>query len=389
MFPHRCVTRHAKISITAIVLYAVIILAPLPVAIGQDPSTPATPSIPRRDPSAHTQQDPDMSATLGVLELKIQMAEGSLKLNPSERNLTSLISSLEESLNTSCLKSLPVTLKYEGPPTNPNCIARMERLLEINPDNPAAICLRDGIAAPSCLAAYRDQKLVEFYDSSSLLEDLPDPSLKVGLSAVETQRLKVLSEMLENINRQFQNAESSEDKNKSMDDAVGVYDQLLSLSCRIVALRLRPLTENDTAIYEPSRIVEARKQLLQIPKNMRGDYQTQMLRKVEEELALYTGNAKGKQELLDLMAVINQPDNSKPLTAIRLERSRVVLSSCYRFIEQATKFIPLFPAPKCHAEGWYSPQCINALKQWRNAKRQRLESERPAKAPVKGIISKF
>ena len=105
MFPPRCLTRHAKISITAIALYAVIILAPLPVAVGQDPSAPATPSIPRRDPSAHTQQDPDMSATLGVLELKIQMAEGSLKLNPSERNLTSLISSLEESLNTSCLKS--------------------------------------------------------------------------------------------------------------------------------------------------------------------------------------------------------------------------------------------------------------------------------------------
>ncbi len=349
-------------------------------------------------PTASSQTDAQNSGSaatrppvLDVTDIKIEMAEASLRVNSSDRNLTALISALEDYLNARCFGTLRQSLSYQGPPTDPDCVTRMNQLLEINPDNPAATCVRDGIDAPSCATAYKGQKLVQFYDSASLLADLPDPALKVGLSAADTERVKVQQEMLRNIDSEFRAAQTDEEKAKCVNDAVGIYEQLLNTACKVSALRLRRL-EEVTVKADPPRIAEARKKLLQIPVKLRPDYQRQMRTQVEEEIEAFRGDESGRKELAELLAVIDQPEETKSPAMMNLQRTRIVLRSCYEAIDQAKQFIPLFPAPLCYQEGWYTPQCTVAIRAWRKAKEleRKRASVKPGATPTpQNVISSF
>lgn len=368
-----------------VVLMVGILTAPLVECCGQTP-LPKSPTNPEATP------DRPKPSSLDVTDLKIQMAEASVKLSRSDRNLNALISALEDHLNRNCFVGLMSSLSYEGPPTDPSCIARMEQLLAINPDNPAATCLRDGIDSQACFAAYKSQQVIEFYESDSLIEDLPDPSLKVGLTAAETERVKVQYEMLSNINQQFQQAGTDAEKAKFMADAVGIYDQLLATACRVVALRVRKIVDASEQVSEPVRVAETRKKLLQVPPHLRADYQKQMRQQVEEELAQYRGGQEGKQELIKLLEVIEQPEQEKIEVLTNLQRTRIVLRPCYQGLEQAKKFIPDFPGSVCFGQGFQTPQCITAMRTWRaiKAKERKKADLKPNATPTpNNIISSF
>jgi hypothetical protein len=355
-------------------------------ALAEPPTTaPARPSNSPAPPSDLT-------------EIKIQMAEARLNLVQSDRNLNALVSALEEFINRSCFSELTKTLKYDGPPTDLICISRMEQLLKVNPDNPVGLCLRDGIDAKSCADAYKTQKVVEYYASESLLADLPDPSLKVGLSAAETERIRVHREMLSNINKQYSEADTDEQKGKCLNDAVGIYDQLLATACRVSALRLRRSEERQESPSEPSRVAEARKKLLQIPPTMRADYQRQMREQVEDELARYRGDDRGKQELVQLIAAIDQPDiTSEHPRYTDLRRTRILLPTCFNTLEQAKAFLPDYPGGECYSHGFQTPTCIRALREWRakkelarKAEKARLSRTPAAKKPAEeSMIATF
>jgi hypothetical protein len=339
-------------------------------------------------------QDPkfDLDKALDVNELKIAMAESSLRVNPSLRTVADLSAALERYLTSHCMGNLLQSLAYEGPPSDPECQARMERLLEIYPQNPVALCVRDGIAAPSCTDAYRNQKMVAFSGSSSY-EDIPDPALKVGLSAEDTKKLAALRQTLSDVNQRYQAANSDTDKQKALDDATNLYDQLLSLTCKTVALRLdQPLDQQEER--EDSSITEVRERLLKIPPGIRPDYQRQLTQKTEEELARAANDPATKKILLQKLAVIQNPDTRQRLTAAGKLRVRVALPQCVEYIEQAQAILPNFPSPTCHREGWYSPQCVLALKKW-HIYRQKVAAEarkRDPKLPTPtppAIISTF
>lgn len=335
-------------------------------------------------PAATAQATPIADLT----EIKIQMAEARLKLVQSERNLNALISGLEEYINAKCFVGLSKTLKYSGPPTDPTCIARMEQLLKVNPDNPAALCLRDGIDAPSCVSGYKTQQVVEFYESESLLNDLPDPSLKVGLSATETERIKVQQGMLSNINSKYRQAKTDDEKAKLVRDAVGIYDQLLATACRVSSLRLRRVETPDQKPSEPSRIAEARRKLLQVPAEMRADYQRQMREATEDELSKYKGDARGKNELIQLLAVIDDPSEKEVTIEFRnLQRSRIVLPTCFRTLDQIKGFLPLFPGTSCFGQGFQTPQCVQALRAWRQEKERERKAEMAKLALTPGAVT--
>lgn len=360
------------------------------------PSRTAVAEPPTSAPAPRPSSSPAPPSDL--TEIKIQMAEARLKLVQSDRNLNALVSALEEFINRSCFSDLTKTLKYDGPPTDPVCIARMEQLLEVNPDNPVGLCLRDGIDAKSCFDAYKTQQVVEYYESESLLADLPDPSLKVGLSAAETERIKVQREMLSNINKQYSGAATDEQKGKYLNDAIGIYDQLLATACRVSALRLRRSEGRQESSSEPPRVAEARKKLLQIPPTMRADYQRQMREQAEDELARYRGDSRGKQELVQLIAAIDQPDiTSERPRYTDLRRTRILLSACFNTLEQAKAFLPDYPGGECFSQGFQTPACIRALREWRakkelerKAEKARLSRTPAAKKPAEeSMIATF
>ncbi len=320
----------------------------------------------------------DLDRALDVNELKIAMAESSLRVNPSLRTIADLSAALERYLNAHCMGTLLQTLQYDGAPTDPVCIARMDRLLEIYPDNPVAVCVRDGIAAQSCSDAYRNQKTVAF-SGGSTYDEIPDPALKVGLSAEDSKKLTALRQTLLEVNQRYQAATTDIEKQKAMDDATNLYDQVLSLTCKVVALRLdKP--DDQQQEHEDSSINEIRERLLKIPPGIREDYQRQLLQKTEEELAKVGNDADARKILLQKMVVIQNPEEKRQATAAGKLRVRVVLPQCLEYIEQAQAILPNFPSPICHREGWYSPQCVVAIKKW-HAYRQRVEAAARKREP--------
>jgi hypothetical protein len=156
---------------------------------------------------------PSTSATLDITDLKIQMAESSLKVNPTLRGVAELASALESYLTKNCFGNLLQTLQYDGPLTDSDCIVRLDRLFQVYPDNPVGVCLRDGLGAKSCRDAYRNQSLKKFSGGSDL-KSIPDPALKVGLSAADTTKINALSETLRNVNAEYQGATTDEEKQK-------------------------------------------------------------------------------------------------------------------------------------------------------------------------------
>jgi hypothetical protein len=311
----------------------------------------------------------DLNKALNVTDLKISMAESSLKLNPTLRSVAELSSALEGYLTTHCFGDVLRTLKYDGPPTDPTCISRMERLLEIYPNNPVAVCLRDGMSAQSCSDAYHSQSLKRFSGGSSI-EDVPDPALKVGLSAEDTNKLRALSETLRNVNDDYQRAQNDSDKQKYMDDATQLYDQILGITCRIVALKLEETADSKREAPEDPSIREAREKLLKVPPGLRADYQRKMLLEAESELARHQKDPARQKIIIERIKVINEPEQKTAVSAAGKLRVRVVLPSCFDYIEQSAKILPHFPSPTCHREGWYSPQCLQSLSKWRTYRQQ-------------------
>ena len=369
-------------------LAALASLAPCSLCIAQPGGAAPSPAIAIASPAAGARA----GGGINVSDIKIQMAEVSYKLSSSDRNVNALISALEEYLKANCFGSLLADLAYQGPPANPECILRMEQLLAINPDNPAAACLKDGIDAQSCVSGYKPQKVVKYYDSNSLLADLPEPSLKVGLSAADAARVRVQREMLQDINQKYQNAASDDEKGKLINDAVGIYDQLLATACKVSTLRVKKTEQQASPKQDSPRAAEARQKLLKIPAHMRPDYQNQMRAQVEEELAVYKGDERGKRELLEALAVIDSPEAPRVVALKNLQRSRIVLQSCFDALEQSHAFIPLFPGSACYGHGFQTPQCISAMREWRQekARQKRAAKQKPGAKPTpENIISSF
>jgi hypothetical protein len=321
------------------------------------PTTPTPP--PNRKPGAA------LASALEVIDLKLQMAESSYKLQSSPKTLSALVSTLEEYINTACLTALPKTLEYGGNPTDPACVARMEQLLEVNPGNPAALCVRDGIQAQSCLRAYRGQVLEKFDESSADPAGLSEPALKIGLSSSDASRIEGYRQNLQQLQGAYESAQSDEQRQKAMDDAAVVYERMLGIACRIVGLSLRERSDGQTPA-EPPAVAQAREKLLKVPPSMREDYQLRLINETETKLANSRLSTQDREELTAVLAVAKDPEGrSKTTDASLLTRVRTVLPVCYDTISQAQSAIPGFPPALCHAEGWYTPQCIFSLKQWR------------------------
>lgn len=353
----------------------------------------AQPCLAEPIPTPPTQSQPSkvgLPQALGINELKLQMAESTYKLRPSIKTLSDLISSLEEVINATCLAQLPRTLSFPGKPSDPTCVGYMERLLELYPENPVGLCLRDGIDAPSCADAYKKQA-VAVYDPSQHDGGLSDPSLRIGLTRQEDEKLQLLSEALANLNQQYQSTQDAPEKQRLVDQATDIYDQALAISCRITGTTLIQTSET----FDPSsdaEIRDIRQKLLPLPQSVREDHQGRMLSQAEEKLkGMKVGSADWKRQQ-GVIQTIKRPDLEPIPLASSLQRTRLVLATCAQFIQEAAAATQGFPAPTCHKDGWYTPQCIQALKSWRSLKAQRkavLSGTPGAPARPTSVISTF
>jgi len=331
------------------------------------PAPAQTQPTPPPQASRSPQKSDNISRAVGLDELKIEMAETRLKLSPSSKIVSDLASALEEYLNTMCMAKLPQTLSYAGKPQDPTCIARVQRLLELNPGNPVATCTQDGIASKPCIDAYQNQTIVVIYPSTKD-EDL-DPTLKVGLSAVTMERIVKVEQSLQEINAKYQQTLTPDEKRALLNDAATLYDQILYMACKVSAVGFLP-GEERSGKSESEEITQARERLLQIPAAIRGDYQREMTAKAEKELADSQTSPDRTAQLKELIAVIKDPEGLSKRQLGNLKRTRFILSKCSEILNVANKIVPDLPSITCFRQGWYTPQCTYAQKKWLMQKQQ-------------------
>lgn len=348
----------------------------------------ATTSVVHAQPKTGPQQ-PNLSRAMGINEIKIEMAETRLKVNSSLETTIDLMIPLEEYLNTNCLGKLAQSLTYAGNPSDPTCIARMQRILEINPSNPVGLCVRDGITAQSCIEAYQKQSTEVFLGDPD--QGTVDPAMKVGLSSNDQSRVAQLQETVRLIDEKYQRAPNDEEKRALIKDAIVHYDQAMSIACRLTSVSLRPQS-GETETVEHPEVAKTRARLLQVPPGIRGDYQREMAQQVAGELNASETSKERREILLQMQKVIENPEGPIAVNASNTMRVRYILPLCNDLIKKAEKVTPESPTPTCHRSGWLSPQCISAVKRWR-ALKQREESlargENPAKATNQSMISTF
>jgi hypothetical protein len=106
-----------------------------------------------------------------------------------------------------------------------------------------------------------------------------------------------------------------------------------------------------------------------------------MLVEVENRLAAAKGNVLEQLRLKTLMEVIRNPSGDGTMTVKTNERERLILPKCNEVITQTLQAFPKAPAPICHQNGWFTPNCIQAIRMYRTELRQqRAQAEATAKA---------
>lgn len=385
-------SKHLKIhSVTT--MFALV--ATLFSSIGHTQTPLSTAISAEQDNSSNKQSPPqttNLRQALSITDLTIEMAESTWKVRPTLQSLSELVNALEKNLNSRCFGDMLRKLSYEGPPTDPDCLARMERLLDLYPGNPVATCLRDGIESQSCSDAYRGQSMKSFSSSWSP-EETPDPALRVGLSRQDQEKLRAINETLLSINKDYQQSKTNMEKQKATDDAMHLYDQALSIACKIVALRLEDPTAGQRQPHEDPAVREVKEKLRKIPPALRAEYQNKLLSEAEEELAKAKNSPSKRKIILEKIAAINNPGiDALPTTKGKI-RYRVVLPECFELVGKASVLLPKLPSPTCHRDGWQSPQCFRAVQRWHTYKAEvaarKLQAEERARPTPGSQIASF
>jgi hypothetical protein len=321
--------------------------------------TPAALKKPRRAPL-------DLNKSLGITELKLEMAENRFKFFPTLPNALDVVVALEGFLNGSCFSGLQKTLGYQGPPEPPQCIRAIQRLLELNPNNPVAVCARDGITNPSCVQGYQDQQ-VEVYHSGSSDDAGIDPIIKAGLGARELTRIEQYSLTLRDVDGKYQNTEDLEEKKLLMEDAERLYTEATAAACRIFTVRFIERRDRAKPQEDPA-IREALEKLAKIPPKLREEHREKMIGDAEERLAKAKNSSSEQERIQQLLKALKEPAQRIFVTAETHNRVRLITRQCDELTKLYLKTFPSAAPPVCHREGWYTPRCILALRAARDAK---------------------
>ena len=117
------------------------------------PSAAATLATPAPLPSQLPAERPTK------LQLQLEVAETAYLLKKDDQTLGQLVGVLEQAVAPYCMQTLRTGTALPASPLQGRCLATVQRMIEIDPTNAAAICARDGIDATTCVDAYGGQRI--------------------------------------------------------------------------------------------------------------------------------------------------------------------------------------------------------------------------------------
>lgn len=274
--------------------------------------------------SAAVAQTPTLhEQSTDMLKWELEMAESGYKLTQNPKTKGAVISVYEKMVNTLCMPNLLRDLDYDGNPTESECLSYIKRLLELHPDNPAALCAQRGIDDIECKLAYERQRINEF---APLGGRSSSNQFEGGLDVtINDAKVKVKVDQLMNEVGSDSVARLKRDGPKKVTEAYQKFKEALSLACRFsqVTIDAGGIPKN-TPTPRPNSISS-------------------------KSRPLDTLLGKDAEEMENRFSLAPQ-------------RTRMISSLCNKVAERALRFDAEFAPAICYRHGLYTPTCIKALR---------------------------
>lgn len=322
-----------------------------------------------------------------VLEWKLIMAETKHGISSEEKDRYALISAYQALIDQLCMPSLPTTLEYKGPgKKNLKCHKRIDELIELDPDNPSALCARDGIDASSCREAYSKQ--VSTSDPNTIARKRRRGLTGYRGTVVAHQHSAELDEL--------ETAYRSETLLKEERDALerkirAAYSKILQASCKDIKTSV---LSRDDLLGSTSFVADYYKAFKtkdyfaneDNKKNKGSDKRTFMpndpeTHKNKKGPRGNKGLIPGRIEQQEFQMLLDRFDAAAAGKVVKEEpelpqedfyRVRLLPTRCEGMITRMLRVFPNSSLAICYRDGLFSPFCIDALR----ADKERAKKEK-------------
>lgn len=290
------------------------------------------------------------------------LASTTFETSKSMENHLERVAALERLTQVACMASLPSTLSYREPSSDPLCLAAIKRLLELNPGSTTALCARDGIDSPSCYAADADTTF-EVPLTSIDENEVDNRGAKANIRNVKEQLTKSMVQMRDN------SALATEEKKAQLkDDTVKLAKKLLSVACatRKIGTRERPTVtgEDFSRREDPYGINEFLKE-----REQNRDSNDTVVQN-PDGLPSPEREAFEKTELNQRLAPDPKSREDKKETYKPLGLVNMISPDCESAIRTARSVDPTIAFIPCAERGFFSPRCIQSLRAARDAEKR-------------------
>ncbi len=304
--------------------------APVSAPPSESPTETATPL-----PQSSAEQAQSKSSD--ILELHALLSEKIYRTKNTPENRIKYIEALERRVGPLCMPHLTRDLIYTGMSKTEECSDWIEKILDLDPENPSAICARDGIDSRSCRTAYSKVQVgtydpTEYINSSDPMEAV-EAKIAVSRNASEISTIEAQLEKLTFERPKGDQVEILREKRKVL------YNQLLALACTSIRLSI---TTSSTPPGEPG---SSKKNLI-----------------------------ISDAELESFGIPSTTLNNPGPAARYTIHK-RLLIPRCDRAIKLALNAFPELPSPLCQKFGYYSPQCVEAKRAEKSAKRTELKKQ--------------
>ena len=326
------------------------VVIPITPQASPSPETTPTATPPAATPTAATAAS-IFEGKEDLVSLGAAMAAAQYEIRPSFMTRTDLITNLSRAVDAHCMGTLPRDLAYT-PNHSPYCEQLITYTLSIDPQNPDAICARDGIDASTCREAYREvatSSSVSYRDSASVMQRFGNDST-IHDAEVSMQVDAILKDLYP-----AKSAYATEKNETNRLRLAALYITLLDRVCAAPKIAPNP------------------------------DY---LKDRTAQDRALQSTGAPAAKEkrFADMLSrLANTPGRPTPIPAV-ISRTRLMSISCLDHVREALQYIPELPRAICHRDGFFSPNCIDALRK-NGATLQ--PSSHAAGTPSKGGLQPF
>lgn len=271
-----------------------------------------------------------------LMLLELEMAESSYALNADLKNKTRLLTIYERIVYTRCMYEMHRTLIYTGLSTDPVCREYIDKIFQLDAGNVVGYCAKEGIDSEKCRHASLNQATATYNIKD---EEKKGTASVDDIVALKKDAPKIRDESINLLNR-IRTLENSKQKKNNFQERKTAMQRILQLNCNRTRINISG---------EDKNTVQATPTALSL---------------VPSDLAEDT-SASPTPDKTDPISQLLRENFAKPTPSVVLDKSYRVYEipiECDEYIKQAFKIDPNFALAHCYKSGFYSNQCVNALR---------------------------